>query len=59
MTTNAQIKALRLAAGLTQQQCAILLCVAKRTFERWEQGSRHCPPGMVKLAELVFKKAAK
>jgi len=50
------IKALRAKAGLTQVQCSVLLCVAKRTYERWEQGSRFCPNGMVKLARLVFKK---
>jgi DNA-binding transcriptional regulator YiaG len=59
MTNQEMIKSMRVKADLTQEVCAKLLCVNTRTYQRWEQGTRFCPPGMVKLLHLLIGDADK
>lgn len=47
------LKAARLAAGLTQQQMSDIFKIPKRTIENWESGMRK-PPEYVKT--LVIEK---
>jgi transcriptional regulator with XRE-family HTH domain len=44
------VKAWRLAHGLTQRRLAILLDVDKITISRWERGERQPPGRMLELA---------
>ncbi len=47
------LKAARIAAGLTQQQMSDIFKIPKRTIENWESGQRK-PPEYVKI--LVTEK---
>jgi DNA-binding transcriptional regulator YiaG len=53
--TGAEIKALREAAGLSQQDLAERLGVAVETVSRWENGRL----GFRKMSELALKAALK
>jgi DNA-binding transcriptional regulator YiaG len=56
MTNGQALRAIRLEHGLTQEQTAALLCVSTRTVERWEAGQKNCPPGVLKLAQMILNK---
>jgi len=44
-----EIRARRLAAGLTQRQAAELVHATLRAWESWEQGERPMHPGLFEL----------
>jgi transcriptional regulator with XRE-family HTH domain len=49
-----ELRALRTAAGLTQQQLAGLIGLRwHNTVSRWERGTRHIAEPMAKLIRLV------
>ena len=48
--TSKQVKAARLAAGMTQKQAAAaILSPNYRTWQNWEAGIREMPPGLFEL----------
>lgn len=49
--TPEQLKAERAALGLTQQECANLVCVDRMTWYRWEAGLRD----MSETAQALWK----
>jgi len=51
--TPAEIRAARLAAGLTQSQAADLVCSKLRTWQQWEAGDRGMHPGLWKLFRVL------
>jgi putative transcriptional regulator len=51
--TPAEIKTARIAAGLTQQQAAELVCVHLRSWQKWEGGERQMPASAWKLFGLL------
>lgn len=48
------IKELRTACGMTQQQFAETLCIPKRTIENWEGGKNQCPVYVNTLIEYYL-----
>ena len=50
--TPAQIRAARLATGLTQTAASTLVCVSPRTWQQWEQGRSEMPRGLFELLLL-------
>jgi len=61
MTNSEQIRKMRTENGLTQEQAAELLLVHRRTYQRWEAETRHCPDSAVLLFrfQLIELKRAK
>ena len=50
------LKAARIAAGLTQQAMSDLLLIPKRTIEDWENGRRQPPPYVERLVLNELKR---
>lgn len=49
---GADIRAARVAAGLSPEQCAELVHASSKTWERWEGGSLGMHPGLWELFQL-------
>lgn len=47
--TPEEIRAARIAAGLTQREAAALIYATQSAWEDWEQGRRRMHPGLFKL----------
>lgn len=58
MTTNEEMKALRLAHNLTQEQFAKLLDVCLGTVKYWETDKRLVLPRMLKYAKRELERYA-
>lgn len=54
----ATIKAVRLAAGWTQRQCADALYVTVNGYQKWESGERPMPPGLFELLAIKIRTSA-
>lgn len=54
--TPDEIRAARIAAGLTQWQASALVYRSTNTWERWEGGSRTMPPDTWELFQIKTKK---
>lgn len=50
-----EIRALREAAGLTQQRFADLFGIPKRTIEDWEGGRRNPPDYLINLIKFFLE----
>lgn len=46
----------RAKLGLRPEEMAKLLHVSLRTYQRWEAGTKHCPPGVLRLVEMILEK---
>lgn len=49
------IKDLRTASGMTQQQFSDYFNIPKRTIENWEGGQRKCPEYLLELMEYKLE----
>ena len=47
------LRALRVAAGLTQEQAGALIHAKRRTWQEWESGRRNMPPAKLELFKLL------
>lgn len=47
-----EIRAARLAAGLTQRQAGEVIGAAERTWQDWERGERNMPPAKWELFRI-------
>ncbi len=50
--TPAEIKAARIAAGMTQSEAGACVCGTLRTWQDWEAGKRPMPPAVWELFQL-------
>lgn len=50
-----EIRAAREILGLSTMKLAALLRVSLRTYQRWENGTKHCPPGVIEHIKLLMK----
>ena len=46
----------RARLGLGAADMAKLLHVSLRTYQRWEAGTKHCPPGVLAFVRLLLEK---
>lgn len=46
----------RARMGLGAPEMAQLLHVSTRTYQRWEAGTKHCPPGVIAMVRLLMEK---
>ncbi len=51
---DTSIRAMRMAAGMTQAALANILNVSKRTIENWEGDKRHIQPYVFRLVEYFL-----
>lgn len=48
-----QLREWRARLGFTQGECARLIGVDHRSWQRWELGERHVPPPVQRLLHLI------
>jgi transcriptional regulator with XRE-family HTH domain len=53
--TREELKALRATLGLTQEDLAEKVGVARNTINRWEMGIRHIPEPVARLVQYLAK----
>jgi transcriptional regulator with XRE-family HTH domain len=51
--TAEELKALRIRLGMTQEELAQKIGVARNTITRWEIGLRHIPEPVARLVQLL------
>jgi DNA-binding transcriptional regulator YiaG len=52
----AEVRQARIESGLTQRECADLVCSAPTTWQAWEQGNNAMPAGLWKLFLILVEK---
>jgi DNA-binding transcriptional regulator YiaG len=50
------LRAARAQLGVGAPEMARLLHVSLRTYQRWEAGTKHCPPGVMAFVRLILEK---
>lgn len=54
---NMTLRLARARIGVGAAEMAQLLHVSTRTYQRWEAGTKHCPPGVLAMAKMLVEKA--
>lgn len=50
-----ELRAAREILGLSTMKLAAILRVSLRTYQRWENGTKHCPPGVIAHIKLLLE----